>query len=85
MGLFKSKKWQMNNHLNHKLYLHVVIIIILCYGEISAQVVSINNVLDSIEASNPVGRMYDADIRSMNEAAKGARSWMPPEIFYGAI
>ena len=83
MGLFKSKKWQMNNHLNHKLYLHVVIIIILCYGEISAQVVSINNVLDSIEASNPVGRMYDADIRSMNEAAKGARSWMPPEIAAG--
>ena len=83
MGLFKSKKWQMNNHLNHKLYLHVVIIIILCYGEISAQVISINNVLDSIEASNPVGRMYDADIRSMNEAAKGARSWMPPEIAAG--
>ena len=27
--------------------------------------------------------MYDADIRSMDEAAKGARSWMPPELGTG--
>ena len=27
--------------------------------------------------------MYEADIRSMDEAAKGARSWMPPEIGAG--
>ena len=27
--------------------------------------------------------MYDADIRSMDEAAKGARSWMPPEAGAG--
>ncbi len=27
--------------------------------------------------------MYDADIRSMDEAAKGARSWMPTELGAG--
>jgi outer membrane protein TolC len=40
-------------------------------------------VLDSIEKYNPVGRMYEADIRSMDEAAKGAKSWMPPELGAG--
>jgi outer membrane protein TolC len=40
-------------------------------------------VLDSIERHNPVSRMYEADIRSMDEAAKGARSWMPPELGAG--
>jgi outer membrane protein TolC len=40
-------------------------------------------VLDSIEKYNPVSRMYEADIRSMDEAAKGARRWMPPELGAG--
>ena len=44
---------------------------------------SITQIMDSIEASNPIGKMYDADIRSMDEAAKGAKSWMPPEVGAG--
>jgi outer membrane protein TolC len=44
---------------------------------------TLNSLLDNVERNNPVGRMYDADIRSMDEAAKGAKSWMPPEIGAG--
>lgn len=44
---------------------------------------NINQILDSIQASSPIGKMYDADIRSMDEAARGARSWMPPEAGAG--
>lgn len=44
---------------------------------------TLNTVLDSIGRYNPVSRMYEADIRSMDEAAKGARSWMPPEVGAG--
>ena len=40
-------------------------------------------ILDSIERGNPVSRMFEADIRSMDEAAKGAKSWMPPEVGAG--
>ena len=43
----------------------------------------LDEILDSIQAANPVGRMYDAEIRSMDEAAKGAKSWMPPEVGAG--
>ncbi|MGZ8553600.1 MAG: TolC family protein [Chitinophagaceae bacterium] len=48
-----------------------------------SQQYSITQILDTIQASNPIGKMYDADIRSMDEAAKGARSWMPPEVGAG--
>lgn len=44
---------------------------------------TIHEILDSIYAASPLGKMYDADIRSMDEAAKGARSWMAPEIGAG--
>ena len=43
----------------------------------------INSILDSIQASNPSLKMYDAEVRSMDEAAKGAKSWMAPELSTG--
>ena len=47
------------------------------------QRLDLNTLLDSIERNNPVSLMYEADIRSMDEAAEGAGSWMPPEIGAG--
>ncbi|MBX9785331.1 MAG: TolC family protein [Chitinophagaceae bacterium] len=44
---------------------------------------SINAILDSIQASNPSLKMYDAEVRSLDEAAKGAKSWMAPELASG--
>lgn len=43
----------------------------------------LDKLLDSVERNNPVSRMYEAEIRSMDEAAKGAKSWMPPELGAG--
>lgn len=48
-----------------------------------AQVMSLDSVFNTIKVNNPGLKMYDADIRSMDEAAKGARSWMPPEAGAG--
>jgi outer membrane protein TolC len=47
------------------------------------QVISLQGVLDSIREANPLLKMYDNDIRSMDEAAKGAFGWMPPEFGAG--
>lgn len=44
---------------------------------------SLSQILDSIKVKNPVVKMYEAEIRSMDEAAKGAKSWMAPEIGTG--
>lgn len=43
----------------------------------------IQAILDSIQIKNPSLKMYDAEIRSLDEAAKGATSWMAPTISSG--
>lgn len=48
-----------------------------------AQRMPLPAVMDSIAANHPVVKMYNAEIRSMDAAAKGARSWMPPTVGAG--
>lgn len=48
-----------------------------------AQTLKLDAIIDSIKSSHPAIKMYDNEIRSMDEAAKGARSWMPPQIGVG--
>jgi outer membrane protein TolC len=48
-----------------------------------AQILQLDDIIDSIVAANPAVKMYDNEIRSMDEAAKGARSWMPPDFSTG--
>jgi len=50
----------------------------------SAQkIMGVEEIIRAIDSSNPVAKMYEAQIRSMDEAAKGARSWMPTEFGTG--
>ncbi len=47
------------------------------------QQMKLEAILDSIRMAHPVVKMYDNEIRSMDEAAKGARSWMAPQVGVG--
>ncbi len=47
------------------------------------QVLTINEIQSAIEKDHPTLKMLDAEARSMDEAAKGAYSWMPPELGAG--
>ena len=47
------------------------------------QRMSLDDILKVVEKNNPSLLMYDAQARSLNEAAKGAYSWMPPEVGAG--
>jgi outer membrane protein TolC len=49
----------------------------------NGQTMKLDAIIDSITVSHPVIRMYNNEIRSMDEAAKGAKSWMPPEFSSG--
>jgi outer membrane protein TolC len=60
----------------------VMIFIAVAFSS-KAQTLKLDAVIDSITASHPVVKMYNNEIRSMDEAAKGAKSWMPPEISTG--
>ena len=63
----------------------LLLIIAIFSGKIGAQQMPLSEILDSIAANNPVVKMYDAEVRSMDAAAKGARSWMPPTVGAGLL
>jgi outer membrane protein TolC len=48
-----------------------------------AQVKELHDILDTIQHSYPSLKMYDAEIKSLNAAAKGARNWMSPQVSTG--
>ena len=60
----------------------IIAILLLCGDTAQGQTTSLDALLDGLSA-NPQLRMYDYEIRSMDEAAKGARSWMPPQVGAG--
>ncbi len=67
--------------LKNKLTVVFIAIIIALQGK--GQSAKLDAIIDSIKKSHPVVKMYDNEIRSMDEAAKGAKSWMPPEFSTG--
>lgn len=68
----------------HKIKNYIVIsCLILSYANGFGQTVSLENVLTNIKTNNPQLKMYDADIQSMDAAAKGAKSWMAPQLNTG--
>jgi outer membrane protein TolC len=44
---------------------------------------NLENIFSIIQKDHPEMKMYDAQIRSSDEAAKGAKSWAPPEFGAG--
>ncbi len=67
---------------NIKFYI-VISCLILNFSHTKAQTLTLENVLSTIKTNNPQLKMYDADIQSMDAAAKGARSWMAPQVETG--
>src|SRR5688500_3033750 len=66
--------------INNKVFLTMAAGLLLSLNTNAQNWYSLSSILDSIENNNPVSRMYEAEIRSMDEATKGAKSWMPPEV-----
>ena len=69
--------------LNTMKIIVIILTLFLPVKFISAQTLKLDAIIDSITASHPVVKMYNNEIRSMDEAAKGAKSWMPPEFSTG--
>jgi outer membrane protein TolC len=54
------------------------------WNNLQAQkILKLDDILDSVQQSYPSLAMYDAEIQSLDAAAKGARNWMPPEVSAG--
>jgi len=66
-----------------KLFIGITTLVLYIPNGHAQRVMKLDDVLSAIQANHPSVKMYDADIRSMDEAAKGAKSWMPPELSTG--
>ena len=64
-------------------YYLVISCLLISSANLVAQTLSLDDVLTTIKTNNPQLKMYDADIQSMDAAAKGAKSWMPPQVSTG--
>lgn len=67
---------------NIKKYI-IISCLIFGFANVNGQTLSLDEVLVTIKTNNPQLKMYDADIQSMDAAAKGAKSWMAPQINTG--
>lgn len=61
----------------------IVLIISCCPQNTSAQVLTIDSVLNAIEKNHPELKMYDAQINAYNAYALGAKSLEPPQAGAG--
>jgi outer membrane protein TolC len=74
----------MKQIFKHTVPLLFLVLYVLPANEAKAQrITSLDHILDSIDAINPSLKVYEAEIGSLDAAAKGARSWMAPEIGVG--
>ena len=60
----------------------VTLVLVAAFSS-NAQTLNLDAIIDSIRSSHPIVKMYEHEIRAMDEAAKGAKSWMPPEFSSG--
>ncbi len=62
----------------------ITFVILLTGSTVNAQkITGLNEILETIDSDNPTAKMYAAQIRSLDQAAKGARSWMPTDFGTG--
>ncbi len=73
-----------NNKIKSMKQFFVIIILIGSLQQAAtAQTLELPDILDRIQHSYPSLKMYDAEIQSLDAAAKGARNWMPPQVSAG--
>ncbi|CAN5600260.1 hypothetical protein BH11BAC3_BH11BAC3_22120 [soil metagenome] len=65
-----------------RLQLTIVFIVVSLLAN-AQQLLTMDSILSAIQYNHPALKMLDAEARSMDEAAKGAFSWMAPELGAG--
>ena len=66
-----------------KYYLVFILPFLWIHTSVSAQTLSLPEVLNNVEQSYPSLKMYDSQIQSLDAASKGARNWMAPQVSAG--
>jgi outer membrane protein TolC len=72
-----------NIKIMQRLLIKILIICLFTVNVYGQKKMRLEDILSAIQTNHPEMKMYDAQIRSLDEAAKGAKSWMPPEFGTG--
>ncbi|MFI5222355.1 MAG: TolC family protein [Bacteroidia bacterium] len=81
-GKGKREKGKGNLHLASSIILSTFFFFLFSF-QTSAQTVTLDSVLNTIEKNNPMLKMYDEQIRSAKDYSEMAKSWMPPKVSTG--
>ncbi len=63
--------------------LFILFVIILNLSVQAQDKLSLNDILSAISGNHPGLKSFDAQVRSLDEAAKGAKNWDPPQLSTG--
>jgi outer membrane protein TolC len=73
--------WMQNINAMKKI---ILILLVFIYGTVYAQEkLTLDSIFSTISYNNPQLKMYDAQIRSQDAAAAGARNWEAPQLSSG--
>jgi outer membrane protein TolC len=61
----------------------IIIAVLFAWSVKAQEKLGLDSIFSVITANHPTLKMYDAEIRSMDEAAKGAGSWDAPQLSTG--
>jgi cobalt-zinc-cadmium efflux system outer membrane protein len=59
--------------------------LLISFGNIDAQVISLDSVLQVIDRQNPMLQEYDSKVKALQEYSAGAKSWMAPMVGAGTF
>jgi len=66
-----------------RLLIKILVICLFAGNAYGQKEMSLDDIFSMIQKNHPEMKMYDAQARPLDEAAKGAKSWMPPEFGTG--
>jgi len=66
-----------------QLFIYVLAFCLLTVNTYGQEKMNLETIFSAIQKSHPEVKMYNADIRSLDEASKGAKSWSPPQFGAG--
>jgi cobalt-zinc-cadmium efflux system outer membrane protein len=84
MNLENLEKWTYMKYNIKTSFFFVGICLGLAFSS-SAQVLTLENVLDIIDKKNPMLQEYDNKVKALDEYSAGAKSWMAPMVGAGTF
>jgi outer membrane protein, heavy metal efflux system len=75
--------WKQNIDTMKKTIWIISAVLILTFSVNSQEKLNLENIFSAIQSNHPNLKSYDAQIRSLDEAAKGAKNWEPPQLSTG--